>query len=81
MLINSDLLKQYIAENMIQEFSSPEECMKYLNTYGGMQLQSTEEMKEVQKEYGFGIGDKWYHVSFQEALDVWILSPPLLNRT
>lgn len=81
MEINEKLLEQYVSEDMILEFSSPEECMNYLNTYSGMQFQSIEEMKDVQKEYGFGIDDKWYHISFQKALDVWSLSPSLLNKT
>ena len=70
MEIDINKLKEYLADEMILEFSSPEACMKYLNAFDGKQFQTIDEMKEFQGDYGFGREDKWYHISFQEALDV-----------
>lgn len=70
MTINRSKVDQYINEEMIMEFSSQAACMEYLNTYDSQHFQSIDEMIAFQGEYGFGIGDKWYHICFQEALDV-----------
>ena len=55
---------------MILEFSSAEECMEYFNTYDSQNFKSVDEMKTFQGKYGFGHEGKWYHISFDEALDV-----------
>lgn len=68
--INEEKLKQYLQEEKILEFGSAKECMEYFNTYDYQNFQAVEEMKEYQGEYGFGIGEKWYHIDFDEALDV-----------
>ena len=68
--INVDKLNEYLENEMILEFSSPEECLNYFNTYDSQHLKSVEELKAFQGEYGFGVGDKWYHICFDEALDV-----------
>ena len=69
--INRDKFKYYIDEGMIMEFASAEECMEYFNTYDDQNFQSVDEMKAYQIHYGFGLEGKWYHISFDEALDVW----------
>ena len=81
MNIHTDKLRNYLTENMILEFSGPEECLEYFNTYDGQQFASVEEMKAYQGKYGFGIKEKWYHISFDEALDVWSHSPALSEHT
>lgn len=68
--INEEKLKQYLQEEKILEFDSAKECMEYFNVYDYQNFQTVEEMKEYQGEYGFGIGEKWYHIDFEEALDV-----------
>lgn len=70
--INTDKLEEYLEEEMILEFESDTQCMEYFNTYDGQNFASVEELKEYQGEYGFGIDGKWYHISFDEALDVRI---------
>lgn len=69
--IPADKLKAYLEEDLVLEFDSPEECMAYFNTYDSQSFQSVDEMKAYQSEYGFGIGEKWYHINFDEALDVY----------
>lgn len=68
--INIHKLQEYLAKDMILEFESPEECMNYFNTYDYQNFKTVEEMKQYQAEYGFGVGEKWYHINFDEALDV-----------
>lgn len=63
-------LQEYLKEEMIIEFNSEKECMDYFNLYDGQNFKSVEEMKEYQGVYGFGLDGKWYHISFDEALDV-----------
>ena len=69
--INYEKLKEYLENELIMEFTSPEECRQYFNTYDGQHFQTVEEMKLYQDPYGFGLDGKWYHISFDEALDVW----------
>ena len=69
--INREKLTGYLENEMIMEFGSAEECLEYFNTYDSQAFQSVDEMKEYQGKYGFGIDEKWYHISFDEALDVW----------
>lgn len=76
--INRDKLKQYLEEDMILEFASAEECMEYFNTYDGQNFQTVDDMKAYQVQYGFGLDGKWYHICFDEALDVW--EKPTLNH-
>ena len=68
--VNREKLAQYLVEEMIIEFDSPEECMEFFNACDGQNFKSVAEMKEYQGEYGFGLDGKWYHVDFDEALDV-----------
>lgn len=70
-IIDQEKLKAYLAADMIMEFHSDKECMQYFNTYDSQKFETVEEMKEYQGEYGFGLDGKWYHISFDEALDVW----------
>lgn len=63
-------LKEYLDKDMIMEFESPEECRVYFNTYDYQHFNTVDEMKQYQGEYGFGVGEKWYHINFEEALDV-----------
>ena len=69
--IDMEKLQSYLKEDMIMEFDSVEECLNYFNTYDGQNFKSTDELKAYQKEYGFSIGEKWYHISFDDALDVY----------
>lgn len=69
--INHKKLQSYLENELIMEFSSPEECLAYFNTYDGQKFETVEEMKAYQGSYGFGLNRKWYHISFNEALDVW----------
>lgn len=69
--INRDKLSEYVNNAMIMEFNSPEECRQYFNTYDGQSLSSVDEMMSFQGKYGFGQNGKWYHISFDEALDVY----------
>lgn len=69
--INRDKLRQYLEDEMILEFSSPEECMDYFNTCDSQHFRSVAEMKRYQGMFGFGLDGKWYHISFREALAVW----------
>lgn len=69
--INRKKLKDYLENDMIMEFSSADECLDYFNTYDFKNFNSVNEMKAYQGEYGFGLDGKWYHISFDEALDVW----------
>lgn len=72
--INIQKLREYLVEEMILEFESPEECMKYFNTYDYQNFKTVEEMKQYQAEYGFGVGAKWYHINVEEALDVRMIN-------
>lgn len=69
--INREKLADYLAEEMIMEFESAEECRVYFNTYDGQDFETVADMKQYQGEYGFGLDGKWYHINFDEALDVW----------
>ncbi len=69
--INVEKLKAYIENDMITEFDSAEECLEYFNTYDFQNFQSVEELKRYQDKYGFGYGGKWYHINYDEALDVY----------
>lgn len=69
--INREKLAEYLADEMILEFESAEECRVYFNTYDGQNFETVADMKKYQGEYGFGLDGKWYHISFDEALDVW----------
>lgn len=69
-VIDEVKLAQYIKEDMIMEFDSAEECMEYFNTYDSQNFKTVDEMKQFQAQYGFGHNGKWYHISFDEALDV-----------
>lgn len=71
MKINMEKLAQYLKEDKILEFNSDEECMNYFNTYDYQDFKTVEEMKKYQDKYGFNIGEKRYHVNYDEALDVW----------
>lgn len=75
--INREKLKAYLEHDMIIEFASSEDCLNYFNTYDGQHFQTVDEMKAYQGTYGFGIDEKWYHISFDKALDVW--SKPSLS--
>ena len=77
--INCEKLKKYLEYELILEFDSPEECLKYFNTYDGQHFRTVEEMKEYQGPFGFGLDGKWYHISFDEALDVRGI-PPLCKQ-
>ncbi len=74
--VNVETLKQHLADEMIIEFDSPEAGREYFNTYDGQNFHTVEDMKRYQGPYGFGLGDKWYHINFDEALDVYT-NPPL----
>ena len=69
--IDMDKLQTYLNQDMIIEFGSIEECMDYFNIYDGQNFKSVNELKAFEQEYGFGIGEKWYHISFDEALDIY----------
>lgn len=71
MEINMKKLKQYIKEDKIVEFNSDKECMEYFNTYDYQGFLNVEEMKKFQGKYGFNIGEKRYHIDYEEALDIW----------
>ena len=63
-------IKSYVGREYLLEFDSPEECMRYFNTYDGQNFKTVEEMKKYQDKYGFGYNGKWYHIDFDEGLDI-----------
>lgn len=65
-----DKIKSYIEREYLLEFDSPEECMKYFNTYDYQNFKTVEEMKEYQGKYGFSYNGKWYHINVEDALDI-----------
>ena len=71
LLIDLDKLTKHLREDLIIEFDSPQDCMDYFNKYDGKHFKSVDEMKACQDKYGFDLNGKWYHISFDEALDVW----------
>lgn len=71
MKINMKKLAQYLKEGKILEFNSDKECMEFFNTYDFQDFKTVEEMNTYQDKYRFNIGEKRYHVSCNEALDVW----------
>ena len=70
--IDAEKLTEHIKSGAILEFDSDETCMWYFNTYDFQNLTSIEEMKEMQGEYGFNIGDKRYYILNDYALDVYV---------
>lgn len=60
----------YVEMEYLLEFDTPEDCMKYFNTYDCQNFKTVEEMKEYQDKYGFGYNGKWYHINVEEALDI-----------
>ena len=71
MKIDEKKLAQYLQEDKILEFNSDKECMEYFNTYDYQNFTTVEEMKQYQGRFGFNIGEKRYHINYEEALDVW----------
>ena len=72
MKINMEKLEQYLKEDKILEFNSDKECMEYFNTYDYQDFTAVEEMKLYQGRFGFNVGEKRYHINYEEALDVWM---------
>lgn len=72
MKINMEKLAQYLKEDKIMEFNSDKECMEYFNTYDYQDFTTVEEMKLYQGRFGFNVGEKRYHINYEEALDVWM---------
>ena len=64
-------LEQYIKEEKIMEFDSDIECMNWFNDYDFQNFKTIEDMKEYQEYFGFNIGEKRYHILYDEALDVY----------
>ena len=71
MKINKEKLQQYLKEEKIIGFESNEECLQYFNTYDFQNFKSISEMIAFQGKYGFNIGNRRYHINYDEALDVW----------
>lgn len=71
MRINKEKLQQYLKEEKIIAFESDEECLQYFNTYDFQNLKTVGEMKAFQGKYGFNIGNRRFHINYDEALDVW----------
>ena len=71
MRINKEKLQQYLKEEKIIAFESDEECLQYFNTYDFQNLKTVSEMKAFQGKYGFNIGNRRFHINYDEALDVW----------
>jgi len=69
--INQEKLNKYLSEEKIIEFNSDEECLEYFNTYDYQNFKTVTEMKKFQGEYGFNIGNRRFHINYDEALDVW----------
>lgn len=65
-----DKMSCYVEMEYLLEFDTPEDCMKYFNTYDCQNFKTIEEMKEYQDKYGFGYNGKWYHINVEEALDI-----------
>ena len=65
-----DKISAYVEMEYLLEFDTPEDCMKYFNTYDCQNFKTVEEMKEYQDKYGFGYNGKWYHINIEEALDI-----------
>ena len=63
-------IKSYVEREFLLEFNTPEECMKYFNTYDYQDFKTVEEMKEYQGKYGFSYNGKWYHINIEDALDI-----------
>lgn len=72
MKINMKKLEQYLKEDKILEFNSDKECMEYFNRYDYQDFTTVEEMKLYQGRFGFNVGEKRYHINYEEALDVWM---------
>ena len=73
--IDREKLAYFLGAEMITEFESDVECMRHFNVYDYQSFQNVDEMKAYQGEYGFGLDGKWYHIDFDEALDVWVKAP------
>lgn len=69
--VNLKKLAYYLKEEMIIEFENAQAALEYFNTYDYQNLKTIEELKALQGDYGFGYGGKWYHINFDEALDVY----------
>ncbi len=65
-----DKISCYVEMEYLLEFDTPEDCMKYFNTYDCQNFKTVEEMKKYQDKYGFGYNGKWYHINVEEALDI-----------
>lgn len=61
----------YLREDKILEFDSDKDCMDYFNRNDYKVLDSVEELNKYQRNYGFNIFEKRYHVLYDDALDVW----------
>ena len=70
-MINIEKLKQYIEEEMILEFETEQDCLKYFNIYDFHNFKTVDEMKAHQGIYGFGYSGKWYHIEYDRALDIY----------
>lgn len=70
-VIDREKLAYYLEEEMITEFDSPEERMRYFYLYDGQSFETVDELKAYQGEYGFDLDGKRYHIDFDEALDVY----------
>lgn len=69
--INLEKLCAYLREDKILEFDSDKDCMDYFNRNDYKVLDSVEELNKYQRNYGFNIFEKRYHVLYDDALDVW----------
>lgn len=70
MLSGTEKIKRYIEKEYLLEFNSPEECLKFFNTYDYQNFKSVDEMKAYQGKYGFSYNGKYYHICVDAALDV-----------
>ena len=65
-----DKISCYVEMEYLLEFDTPEDCLKYFNTYDCQNFKTVDEMKQYQDKYGFGYNGKWYHINIEEALDI-----------
>lgn len=70
-MIDRKKLERYIAEEKVMEFSTVEDAVEWFRTYDDFVGDHLDLMK-YQGNYGFSIGEKRYHILYDDAMDVII---------
>ena len=64
-------LNEYLKRSYILEFATDEACMNFFNIDGNQAFGCISEMKKYQGINGFNIGNRRFHISCLDALDVF----------